>query len=337
MTSNIRCFSKRRLLTSSCSQRIIQTFRQYVSTGPPIVHHDGYSCPWPDEHRFKMKKFLKVKQYLIEDCIVVNSSQWCTPDIASEQLLRCAHQEQYIYDFMNGLIPEKEMRKTGFHWTPGVVSRCRLEVGGTLLAAQLALEHGLACSTGGGTHHAYPDRGSGFCMFNDLAIVAEKLLQDSVLERVLIVDLDVHQGDGTAFICQDNPNIFTFSVHCGKNFPLRKQQSDLDISLERGMQDKEYIEIVHEQLKWLLYTFKPNLILYDAGVDPHKDDELGFLSLSDQGLFDRDELVLTMAEQYGVPVATVIGGGYCKDQDVLGRRHTIIHRAATKVWQGKRL
>ncbi|XP_073779979.1 uncharacterized protein SYNPCC7002_A1628 isoform X2 [Danio rerio] len=214
------------------------------------------------------------------------------------------------------------------------LSAVRCGPGGTLLAGQIALQRGLACSTAGGTHHAFPSHGSGFCLLNDLAVTAKHLISEPTPKRkILIVDLDVHQGDGTAFIFKDEPSVFTFSVHCQRNFPLRKQQSDLDVSLEDGTEDREYLSRVQEHLPWLLESFRPDLVLYDSGVDPHWDDELGKLRLTDEGLYRRDLYVLHTVVKSGIPVATVIGGGYSRDIDRLARRHSIIHRAALKVWR----
>ncbi|KAF7645347.1 hypothetical protein LDENG_00206210 [Lucifuga dentata] len=217
---------------------------------------------------------------------------------------------------------------------PGKFMILSVFAGGTVLAAEVALQRGLACSTARGTHHAFPSFSSGFCLLSDLAVAAKYLMGDSSSRRkVLIVDLDVHQGDGTAFIFKEEPCVFTFSVHCGKNFPLRKQQSDLDISMEDGTEDKEYLSTVENHLPWLLDTFRPDLVLYDAGVDPHREDELGKLCLTDQGLYQRDLYVLKTAVTRGVPVATVIGSGCSRDIDKLALRHSIVHRAAAQVWR----
>uniref|UniRef100_A0A3B5K8H8 Histone deacetylase 12 n=1 Tax=Takifugu rubripes TaxID=31033 RepID=A0A3B5K8H8_TAKRU len=292
-------------------------------------------CDLPTNHRFPMGKFPRVLHFLFKDQVWV-------PEIASSDLLSCVHTEEYLNNFMNGRINDE-----------GIVTRCRYETGevknlliilqpyeplipsplftgGTLLAAELALQRGLACSTAGGTHHAFPGFGSGFCLLNDLAVAA-KYVSASLKRKVLIVDLDVHQGDGTAFIFKEEPRVFTFSVHCGKNFPLRKQQSDLDISVDDGLEDKDYLSTVEDHLPWLLDTFRPDLVLYDAGVDPHREDELGKLCLTDQGLYQRDLYVMQTVVGKGVPVATVIGGGYSRDIDKLAIRHSIVHRAATQV------
>ncbi|KAM7399052.1 hypothetical protein PAMP_018345 [Pampus punctatissimus] len=290
------------------------------------------------QRRFPMGKFPRMLHFLIKDQVITEKQVW-VPEIASKDLLSCVHTEEYLNNFINGKINEQEQRRTGFPWSEGIVRRCRYETGGTVLAAEVALQRGLACSTAGGTHHAFPGYGSGFCLLNDLAVAAKYLMENSTCRRkVLIVDLDVHQGDGTAFIFKEEPCVFTFSVHCRKNFPLRKQHSDLDISVEDGLEDKEYLSTgtsthFKAHLPWLLETFHPDLVLYDAGVDPHWEDELGRLRLTDQGLYQRDLYVMKTVVSRGVPIAAVVGGGYSRDIDKLALRHSIVHRAATQVWR----
>ncbi|KAM3615325.1 uncharacterized protein V6R79_000259 [Siganus canaliculatus] len=337
MTSVKLIFSKRprmkigRLLGAALTSR--RCFHAELvrpeSTGLPVVHHSKYVCDLPHNHRFPMGKFPRVLHFLIKDQVITEKQVW-VPQIATRDLLSRVHTEEYLNNFLNGTVNEQEQRRTGFPWSKGIVRRCRYETGGTLLAAEVALQRGLACSTAGGTHHAFPGYGSGFCLLNDLAVAAKYLIS-SPKRKVLIVDLDVHQGDGTAFIFKDEPRVFTFSVHCGKNFPLRKQQSDLDISVEDGLEDKQYLSTVETHLPWLLETFHPDLVLYDAGVDPHWEDELGRLRLTDQGLYQRDLYVMKTAVSRGIPVATVIGGGYSRDIDKLALRHSIVHRAAAQV------
>ncbi|XP_037632238.1 uncharacterized protein SYNPCC7002_A1628 [Sebastes umbrosus] len=307
---------------------------RHESSALPIVHHSKYVCELPANHRFPMNKFPQLLHCLIKDQVITEKQVWL-PEIASKDLLSCVHTEEYINNFINGKINEQEQKRTGFPWSEGIVRRCRYETGGTVLAAEVALQRGLACSTAGGTHHAFPSYGSGFCLLNDLAVAAKYLtgISSAPKRKVLIVDLDVHQGDGTAFIFKDEPSVFTFSMHCGKNFPVRKQQSDLDVSVEDGLEDKEYLSTVEAHLPGLLETFHPDLVLYDAGVDPHWEDELGRLRLTDQGLYQRDLYVMKTVVSRGIPVATVIGGGYSRDIDKLALRHSIVHRAATQVWR----
>jgi acetoin utilization deacetylase AcuC-like enzyme len=197
-----------------------------------------------------------------------------------------------------------------------------------VLTAQLALEFGLACNTAGGTHHAFPSYGSGFCIFNDLAVAARVAQQAQFAQQILILDLDVHQGDGTAWMFRDDPTVFTFSMHCEANFPGRKQRSDRDIPLPVGLDDDGYLQILAQQLPDLLSGVRPDLVLYDAGVDVHVGDRLGKLALSDFGIYRRDRMVLSSCLAAGYPVAAVIGGGYATDLTALVARHAILYRAA---------
>ena len=302
----------------------------------PIVYHPDYVAPLPPGHRFPMAKFGKVYEWLVRDGIA-GLDQFYLPERAPEAWLQLAHAPAYITAYSEGTLDERAMRRIGFPWSPALVNRTCTAVGGTVLTAALALQHGLACSTAGGTHHAFYDFGSGFCIFNDLVIAARHLLRQSQVRRVLIIDLDVHQGDGTAALCGAEPQIFTFSMHCGDNFPFRKQQSDLDVELPVGADDKEYLRTLTALLPDLLSEVRPDFIFYDAGVDPHVEDALGKLALTDQGLYQRDTYVLDRCLAQGIPVATVIGGGYQKDLDRLARRHCTVHRVASDLFQHHRL
>lgn len=193
----------------------------------------------------------------------------------------------------------------------------------------MALEHGVACHLAGGTHHAYPDHGSGFCIFNDCAVTAQVLLAEGQVQRLMVIDLDVHQGDATAAIFAQEPRVFTLSVHCGSNFPLRKQQSDVDLALDDGIGDDAYLEAIGDLIPTLLDQQQPDLVLYNAGVDPHLEDRLGRLRLSDQGLLNRDRLVMDSCLRRNIPIATVIGGGY-DDLKPLVVRHGLVFRAANE-------
>lgn len=299
--------------------------------GLPIIHHEKYVCPLPPNHRFKMMKFHYLYEILLRDGVIKKDKQVILPQKVSRELASAAHSQLYVDRFFDGETSATEQRATGFVWTPGLASRVRYETGGTCLAAKLSLECGLTCSTGGGTHHAFPDHGSGYCLINDLAVAACHLLQSGMVGKVLIVDLDVHQGDGTAAIFQNQPDVFTLSFHCQNNFPLRKQKSDLDVGLAVGTDDKEYLNSLAEYLPNVMDSFRPDIILYDAGVDPHEKDELGKLKLSDDGLYLRDTFVLREAVCRGIPVTTVIGGGYDEIMR-LSARHTIIHRVAQQMW-----
>ncbi|MCB0081328.1 MAG: histone deacetylase [Caldilineaceae bacterium] len=296
----------------------------------PLVFHPDYVTPLPPGHRFPMPKFGKVYEYLIKDGLAA-LEQFHVPQVAPVEWLTLAHTPAYVQAYTNGDLDARAMRRIGLPWSPELVNRTCTAVGGTVLTAQLALQHGMACNTAGGTHHAHADFGSGFCIFNDLAVTALYMLAQSVVQRVLIVDLDVHQGDGTASILRDHANAFTFSMHCGKNFPYRKSASDLDVELPVDMADDAYLQTLHRHLPSLLDEWRPDLVLYDGGVDPHREDRLGLLALTDAGLYTRDKWVFSQCVGRGIPVACVIGGGYDVDVDRLARRHCLMHRAAQEV------
>ena len=213
-----------------------------------------------------------------------------------------------------------------------MVRRARAATGGTLLTARLALLNGLACNTAGGSHHAAADYGAGFCLFNDVAVAARALLDEGQVNRILVVDLDTHQGDGTAFIFSGEPRVFTFSVHAAKNFPARRAVSDLDVDLPDATGDDAYLSAVAEHLPGLVDRLRPDLVFYNAGVDPHEGDRLGRLALTDAGLAARDAYVLETCLSRGAPVAGVIGGGYGPDNRVLALRHAHLHREAARAF-----
>jgi len=257
------------------------------------------------------------------------AERWHEPMPAPRRWLEQVHGRPYLEAFSCGTLTAPEQRRIGLPATTPLVRRTWLAAGGTVLTARLALRHGLACHLAGGTHHAFPDHGSGFCIVNDVAVAARVLLAEGAVQRLLVVDLDVHQGDGTAWIFAGDGRVFTFSAHCASNFPLRKQTSDLDLPLADGLGDDAYLNAVGEQLPGLLEQLRPDLVLYNAGVDPHRGDRLGRLDLSDEGLLRRDNLVLDACLRRRIPIATVIGGGY-DDLDALVQRHSLVFHAAAE-------
>ena len=302
----------------------------------PIVYHPDYVAPLPEGHRFPMPKFRKLYEMLLADR-VAHSTQFYSPVRPPEDWIELVHTPEYVQAYCQGTLDAKAQRRIGLPWSPELANRTCVAVGGTILTARLALTYGLACNTAGGTHHAFPSYGSGFCIFNDLAIASRVLQQLGLVRKILIVDLDVHQGDGTAKIFQDDPSVFTFSMHCEVNFPSTKQQSDLDVALPVGMEDDDYLQTLDKYLPDLLSYVKPDLVFYDAGVDPHAGDRLGKLSLTDTGIFRREMQVLTTCRALGYPVACVIGGGYADDLDGLVYRHSLLHRAASDIYRQYRL
>ena len=298
----------------------------------PLVYHPSYSFPFPDRHRFPMEKFRLLHERL-RDSGVAGAANLHRPGRARPALLSLAHCPEYLDRFLGNRLGEREAKRMGLPWSEDLVRRTCIAPMGTLLTAQLALKHGIACHLAGGTHHAHYDFGSGFCILNDLAITARALRAGGLVKRVLIFDCDVHQGDGTAAILAGDPELFTCSIHCEKNFPTRKSRSDLDVGLPVGLEDDGYLAVVEETLSDLLRQLQPDLVLYDAGVDVYAGDPLGRLAVSLTGLAERERQVLTLCREHGVPVATVIGGGYDDDRPALARRHALVVEAAHQLWR----
>jgi acetoin utilization deacetylase AcuC-like enzyme len=292
----------------------------------PIVFHPAYSVPLPEGHRFPMPKYGRLRDYILETGIAAER-QFVRPEPAPRAWLELAHTPEYVASVLELRLGEAEQRRLGLPLSDVLALRSRATAAGTLLAARLALEYGLACNTAGGSHHAYAGYGSGFCVFNDVAVAASLLLAEGSVRRILVVDLDVHQGDGTAAIFRHEPRVTTVSVHCRANFPVRKQQSDLDIALDAGLGDSAYLEVIAALLDPLAQRVCPDLVFYNAGVDPHVEDRLGRLALSDTGLAARDRYVLELCRRRGLPLACVIGGGYAA-LDTLVARHAILFREA---------
>ncbi len=298
----------------------------------PIVHHPAYTAPMPAGHRFPMDKFRLVMQRLLADGIVEETAVH-QPEPALRSWLAAVHDDAYVDAVLTQTVSKAIERRIGLPISSGIAKRSIAANGGTLLTARLALQRGLACNTAGGSHHAFKEEGSGFCVFNDVAVAVTQLRQEKLIERALVVDLDVHQGDGTAKIFENDETVFTFSMHCRTNFPARKQRSDLDLPLEPGTTDERYLASLEEALPGILAQHRPDLVFFNAGVDPHRDDKLGRLTLSDQGLERRERYVLETCLRQGMPVAGVLGGGYTPDLDRLAFLHTILHRTASDLFR----
>lgn len=290
-----------------------------------IVSHPDYDAGFPPGHRFPMGKYRHLMQQL--ETLGLTSGLTAAEPI-SPGLLCLAHDPTYVAQVLACTVPEIVEREIGFPVGERVSRRAQLAAGGTLLAARLALTHGIACNAAGGSHHARRSQGAGFCTFNDVAVAALALLAEGRAENVLVVDLDVHQGDGTAQILAGNPAVFTLSVHAEKNYPVRKVASCLDIGLPDGTGDDAYLEIVADALDGLSRSRPWDIVFYNAGVDPHRDDRLGRLALSDDGLRRRERLVMEHFREAGVPVCGVIGGGYSSDVEALAGRHAILFETA---------
>ncbi len=253
------------------------------------------------------------------------------PEPMPRRWLEAAHDPEYVESVLNAAVPRAIERRIGFAVTPHVARRAQVSPGGTWLAAKLALEHGYAANAAGGSHHALPDSGAGYCVFNDLAVAALRLLGEGDATRILIVDCDVHQGDGTAVILAGHPSIATLSVHAEKNFPARKARSTLDIALPDGTGDEAYLAALTTALATQVEASRPELILYQAGVDVHEADKLGRLALTDGGIAERDTYVAETARRLGIPLASVMGGGYGDDAMAVAARHAAVMRTCAAV------
>ena len=294
----------------------------------PLVYHPNYSFSFDPNHRFVMSKFAYLYEH-VQSLGLINDNL-TQPVLGSPEPLELVHCENYIHDLWHNRLDEKAMRRIGLPWSKELMARTFTAPLGTLQTARLALKHGIACHLAGGTHHAHTDFGSGYCMVNDLAFTSETLIKSGEVTNILIFDLDVHQGDGTAAMLAHQPYAYTCSIHCEKNFPFRKSASDLDIGLAPNVADSEYLGVVDETLSYLLNTLNPDLVLYDAGVDVWQQDGLGKLDISWQGIEQRDHLVFKRCLERNVPVATVIGGGYDKDHRRLAARHGIVVEQAAR-------
>ena len=297
--------------------------------GLPLVWHDNYSrVLLPERHPFPMTKVALLRALLLREG-VATEAQLHTPAPADDALLTLAHTPDYVQRFRRGDLDAAAIRRQGFPWSEALVTRSVTAVGGTRLTAELALRHGLACHLAGGTHHAHADFGAGYCLLNDLAVAAAWAVESGPVQRVMVIDCDVHQGDGTARIFEADNRVFTVSVHAQTNFPARKARSDLDVALPRGSGDADYLAALRAQVLPAVDSVQPGLVLYDAGADVHADDRLGHLELSDAGMAQRDRTILQACIDRGIPVGCVIGGGYDRDVPRLARRHSILHREAS--------
>lgn len=293
----------------------------------PIVHHPGYDAGFAADHRFPMGKYSALMERLAARGLA-KPSNLHQPAPAEPGWLKLAHDPAYVDQVIACAVPPTIEREIGFPIGESVSRRAQLAAGGTILAARLALANGIACNAAGGSHHARHEHGAGFCTFNDVAIATLVLIAEKLAANVLIVDLDVHQGDGTADILKNELRAFTFSMHGERNYPARKIASDLDIALSDGTGDGEYLERLGEILPSLSGRAAWDIVFYNAGVDPHADDRLGRLSLSDDGLRARDRLTIGHFRERGIPVCGVIGGGYSRDIAALAARHAILFEVA---------
>ena len=299
----------------------------------PIIYHPSYDIPLPENHRFPGTKYSALIKEL-ETLGLIENYQKYVPKPAIAAHLSVAHDPVYIRAIETGNLSKQQQKKLGLPWSDALLQRSFLAPNGTLLAAQLALQTGVACHAAGGTHHAHWDFGAGFCVFNDLAYAARALIAMKLAKRILILDCDVHQGDGTASILSNDRDIFTCSIHCAENYPQKKANSNLDFSIPRGSGDVEYLPVVAQSLKDIdRINFTPDLVLYDAAVDVHNNDKLGLLKMTSDGIYYRDQVVLSHFKDRQFPVATTIGGGYGETHEEVAQRHSIVFSAVQSVFR----
>ena len=286
----------------------------------PVVNHPDYEAKIGDDNKFPIKKFGELASFLKKEKVV---KKFYKPEPCSINTLKGAHSEEYILKIKNKTLEQTLVKKIGFPLVDSVVRRSLVATGGTVLASKLAINYGIACNTAGGSHHAIYDEGAGFCVFNDVAVAAKYLLNRGLANKILIVDLDVHQGNGNSEIFKNENNVFTFSMHTKVNYPPIKSKSDLDVELEQNMEDDEYLDIL-----------KKNLIFLNDDI--HIDDRLGKLCITDKGINKRDEMVIRNFFTRRVPICGVLGGGYNKDFKKLIELHASLHKNCAKYLNDKK-
>ena len=296
-----------------------------------VVYNDNYDIPLPEGHRFVGTKFSDLYNFIKNSNLYTNLTihQSKSAPINDVQLV---HNRNYVMSVKEGNLSRDQERRINLPWSEKLAKRSFLAIQGTLQTSQLALDYGIACHLAGGTHHAFKDCGSGFCVFNDLAYASITLLNQEKINKILILDLDVHQGDGTASICENIDNIFTCSIHCKNNFPFDKKNSNLDVPIDDEVNDVKYINILTKTLDQIESNFTPDIVFYDAGVDVHSNDDLGNLNLTHDGIKKRDEIVCEYFKEKKIPICTVIGGGYSKNRQELASRHFSIFETVSKTY-----
>lgn len=294
------------------------------------LYCDDFALPLPDDHRFPMRKYTRLRERLLDEGIAPPGLMTVPEAATDAQILRC-HTEEYLNKVKHGFLTVKEIRRIGFPWSPELVVRSRHSIGGTLGACRAALKYGAAMNLAGGTHHACADHGEGFCVFNDVAIAARAMQAEGLVRNVVILDCDVHQGNGTAEICAGDPTIFTFSIHGEKNYPFRKIPSDIDIGLPNGTGNTVYMQHLRDGITRALNHADADLAIFIAGADPYEGDRLGKLALTKTGLMERDRTVFKMCYAHGIPVAVVMGGGYAPDVEDIVDIHLQTARTAAEM------
>jgi len=290
---------------------------------PRIFSTDQYQITLPEGHKFPVSKYG-----ILRDLIEKEGLFQIEPAAPAEaEIVALAHDPAYVAGFMEGSLPAPAIRRIGLPWSQLLVQRAFASVGGTIAASLQAMEHGWGATLGGGTHHAFRSEGAGFCVFNDIAVAIQFLRQRGLIRRAAVIDLDVHQGDGTAEIFKDDPDVFTLSMHGKSNFPFRKKQSRLDVPLPDGVEDDDYLHRLDEVLP-AAFGSRPDIVFYQSGVDPLASDSLGRLSLTPQGLIERDRMVFRAARRFGAPFVLTSGGGYSRPIELSAHAHASTYRTA---------
>jgi acetoin utilization deacetylase AcuC-like enzyme len=296
-----------------------------------IAWSEIYHHPLPENHRFPMVKYSLLPEQLIYEG-TISEKQLFSPSALPEKAVLRTHQEEYWSKLKNLQLSKQEERRTGFPLSASLIEREITIMNGTVEAARYAFQYGISMNIAGGTHHAFTNRGEGFCLLNDLAIAAKEMQHEGLAERCLIVDLDVHQGNGSAEIFKNDDSVFTFSMHGESNYPMYKEVSSLDIGLRDGIEDDEYLSLLDANLPKIIDQFQPDIILYQCGVDVLKSDKLGRLSLSLEGCKQRDKRVLNLARTNKIPLVAAMGGGYSEDIKTIIEAHANTFRLATEIY-----
>lgn len=294
-------------------------------------YYDNITFPLPSAHRFPAPKYGALRQRLLETG-VLSPSNLENPEAATAAHLGLVHTQDYISKVLTGTLSTKETRRIGFPWSSGLVERSLFSVGATISVCRTAVEEGISASLAGGTHHAFPDHGEGYCVFNDVAVAVRVMQKEHRINNAVIIDLDVHQGNGTAAIFAGDPSVFTFSLHGQKNFPFHKEKSDLDIALPDGTNDADYLSAAEKGTQLALNAINADLVIYLAGADPFMEDRLGRMYVSKEGLAARDRIVFEKCWRAGLPVAVVMSGGYAKDVNDIVDIHSETIRQAADIW-----
>ncbi len=293
----------------------------------PVVNHPDYVAKINDDNKFPIKKFGALADHLLKKKVV---KKFFIPEECSIETMKTSHSLEYINHIKNKTLDIKSQKKIGFPINDSVVRRSFVATGGTVLASKLALDSKLACNTAGGSHHATFDFGAGYCVFNDVAVAANYLKKKGYAKKILILDLDVHQGNGNSEIFKNDKDVLTFSMHCASNYPAKKSKSDMDIELAENTEDDEYLNVLHKNLK-ILNQNKYDFVFYVAGVDIHFEDRLGKLKVTDVGVNKRDQIVIENFYQRNIPLCGVLGGGYNKNFEKLIELHSMLHKNCSEI------